>query len=255
MSLIQAIHLGLRRGYYQYKQFGDSVEGFENKMTEYLLTVFVAIEIYNIPGGAKQIKVEYPLWEFYMKAFPRIRYTSKEDLFNQSEYIKSEYQKTRTKQRIDIALMEMDPDNNLRSKHGIELKAINTNYNDEVKDLERLSGAMITTDRSDTNSIESCYSGFIKSYKSDNAPITSNELRTLKEAKLSEIESRVLELLRTNPRYQTLEYNVHSLNIDSVSAEQYLNSYSGQPDSQPDYSDGVENTGEVLGVVIEIKRK
>jgi hypothetical protein len=255
MNLIEAIHLGLRRGYYQYKRFGESLEGFEHKMTEYLLTVFVAIEVNqcDFKSGTIYTKPEYPLWQFYTSAFPSVKLKSKTNIFDRSEFIRRKYIKKATKERIDIAILKGEV-GHLRIIHGIELKAINSNYEGVIKDLKRLSESMITTDKSDSNSISSCYSGFIKSYKKVSSPIKKTELEKLRQRKLKEVEQILDTDFRNKKKYQKLTYTVHYSEIDSVSSEEYLGRSIGIPDELPDYSDAANNTGEVLGIVIEIQR-
>ncbi len=257
MNIIEAIQLGLRRGYYQYKQLNDSPLGFEDKMTEYLLTVFVSIELNNITLkiNQKKIKLEYPFWQFYTNAFPKIKQLNKKDLFNQSKFIRSEYQKKKTKQRIDIVVIGKDDDENERSFHGIELKAINTNYDGIVNDIKRLSKAMITTDLSDNNSIDFCFFGCIKSYKNNNHPITQTEIDEKRSALHDNIEKILDNKFRNKAKFNKLEYNIDYTEIASQSSEEYLNSYSGIPDTILDYHEAIEITGEAMGIVIEIKRK
>ncbi len=256
MTIIEAIHLGLRRGYYQYKQLDDSPLGFEGKMTEYLLTVFVGIELNDAETTVnhKKIRLEYPLWQFYNNAFPKIRQLNKDDLFNQSDFIKSEYKKKNTKQRIDIAIIGKDVDDNERSYHGIELKAINTNYNGTLNDLQRLSNAMITNDVSDTNSITSCFFGCIKSYQNIGKPMSKNEIETSRKDVIKNIEDLLDTNFRSNTIYTRLDYKIYFEEINSQSSEEYLNSYSGKID-KPAYDEAANNTGEAISIIIEIKRK
>lgn len=255
-ELIDAIQLGLRRGYYHYKQIHDNYDGFEDKMTEYLLTVFVSIEIsgFSFRQGRTRTRLEYPLWRFYTEAFPKIKYTNPDDLFKLNEHIIRQYKHEQTKQRIDITVFKEELDY-IVSLHGIELKAINTSKDGIVKDLKRLSDSMITTDITGHNAIESCYSAFIKMYKNDGTPVTSTELKTMKNETEYWVEEILNNSYRNNKDYAGLEYHTNTVHIDTQSSEEYLESYKGIPDLEPEYSEAAENTGEVLGVVVEISRK
>lgn len=259
-NIIETIHFGLRKGFNQLKQFENSFSGIENQMTEYLLTVFVGIELNAFPFPIRhaKVKLEYPLWQFYTKAFPSVKWNM-ENIFETS-YIKREYKKKRTKQRIDIVILGQDNQDNERSYHAIELKAINTNNTGIINDLQRLSDSMITHDISDQNSIQSCYFGCIKAYKDDFKPINKDELERIRNEKVQEVESLINTNYKQEQKYSSLEYTVHHKDIDSVSTEDFLKSYEGIRDEfgeqvTPDYSDAVSETGEVLGIVIEIKRK
>ncbi len=119
---------------------------------------------------------------------------------------------------------------------------------------------MITTDISDHNSIESCYFGCVKAYKDDLKPIGKQELEKVRNEKLNEIEALIDSNYRQKQEYSSLDYIVHPKDIDSVSTEDFLKSYEGVRDEfgdtlSPDYNVAVEETGEVLGIVVEIKRK
>lgn len=259
-NIIETIHFGLRKGFNQLKQFENSFSGIETQMTEYLLTVFVGIELNAFPFQIRhaKVKLEYPLWQFYTKAFPSVKWNM-EDIF-ESSYVKREYQKKRTKQRIDIVILGQDNQDNERSYHAIELKAINTNNAGINNDLQRLSDSMITNDVSDQNSIQSCYFGCIKAYKDDFQPINNDDLEKIRNERIQEVESIIDINYRQEKKYSSLEYVVHHKNINSVSTEDFLKSYEGIRDEFgekviPDYSDAVTETGEVLGIVIEIKRK
>lgn len=256
MNLVETIQLGLRRGYYQNRQFNDDWEGFDNKMIEYLLTVYVAIELYDYTGFGKptKIKLEYPLWEFYTRAFPENKWSNENELFETSEFLKREYKKKRSKHRIDITVMT-DEGKNLRSLHGIELKAINTYDGDTVNDLNRLSNSMITIDPIEANSIVSCYSAFIKFYKKQDVETNEAELQKMRNDTINEIETVLNTQIRNKPEYANLVYTLYTTTIDSESSESYLKSYSGLPIEDRETPDLISNTGEVLGVVIEITRK
>jgi hypothetical protein len=256
MNLIETIQLGLRRGYYQNRQFNDGWEGFDDKMIEYLLTVYVAIELYDYTGFGKptKIKLEYPLWQFYNRAFPENKWSNEMELFGSSEFLKREYKKKRSKHRIDIVVMN-DDGKHLRSLHGIELKAINTYDGDTINDLNRLSNSMITVDHTDANSITSCYSAFIKFYRKQGAETSDAELQKMRNDTISEIERILDTQIRNKPEYANLIYTLYNTPIDSESSESYLKSYSGLPAEDRERPDLVSTTGEVLGVVIEISRK
>jgi hypothetical protein len=258
-DLVDAIQLGLRRGYYQNRQFGNEWEGFDNKMIEYLLTVFVAIEVsdFNNYGQLCKIKLEYPLWMFYNNAFPESIWTNENDLFLASELLERKAPEDKSRKRIDIGIVYEEhkaTSTHIRSLHGIELKAIKQYYTEIKKDLDRLVGSMITTDSGtgEPSSISSCYSAFIKAYGLEPVMMTSTELAARKTAIVVEIDN-ILKVYRV--KYPTLNFEAHTESIDHESQESYLERYSGIPDIEVTAYDLEHLTGEVLGVVIEISRK
>lgn len=260
MTIIDAIHLGLRRGYNRNLQFRNKWVAFEDRMTEYLLTIHVANELHEYTefGELTSIELEYSLQAFYNNAFPEAIWTNENQLFMDSEYLRREYEASASQRRIDIAVMYDDRSgifSNYRSLHGVEIKAINTSYVGVLSDVGRLSESMITpADRTGTNSIVSCYSAFIKSYSNGKKPTRKTEIEGKRKQTLDRIEMNLKDQFRDNPKYEGLEYTIHPCAVDSSSFEEYYEHHKDIPDFDLGW-DPESETGEVLGVVIEITRK
>lgn len=258
-NIIKAIQLGLRRGYNQNLRFKNKFISFESKMTEYLLTVAVANELSEINNYGKlvNIEVEYSLCQFYNNAFPIGIWTNENDLFTSSEYIKREYEADPSKKRIDIAVMYDDNNgliNKYRSLHGVEIKSVNTHYSGIINDLGRLSDSMITDfDRTGTNSIQSCYSAFIKSYSDNSKPTLKSEIENNCKKIINFLDKKLNEKFRNQKIYKSLSYSIHTENIDSSSFEEYYEQNKHIPDFEIGWDPDSE-TGSVLGVIIEINR-
>ena len=258
-NIIKAIQLGLRRGYNQNLRFKNKFISFESKMTEYLLTVAVANELSEINDYGKlvSIEVEYSLYEFYNNAFPKAIWTNEDDLFASSEYLKREYEAGSSKKRIDIAVLYDDNNgliNKYRSLHGVEIKSVNTHYSGIINDLGRLSDSMITDfDRTGSNSIQSCYSAFIKSYSDNSKPIYKSEIISNQKLIIEFLENMLDTNFRKNSKYNSLQYLIHKDNIDSTSFEEYIKQNKNIPDFDL-FWDPNSETGDVLGIVIEIKK-
>lgn len=254
-EIIKSIHLGMRRGYYTNLEMKNSWVGFDKTMIEYLLTVFVAIELKDFQAFEtnKEIKLEYPLFEFYNKAFPENKWTNENDLFKEKKLITRDFNEDPTKKRIDIAVMYHEPSiyGHYRSLHGIEIKAINGSNTTIIEDLHRLSKSMINKSSIDESSIQSCYSAFILSYSKSKETSTEKDLDSLKNSKLA-IINEILKSKRIE--YSDLKFKLTQESIERDSYESYLEKNKGIPDFDISW-DPINETGEVLSVVIEITRK
>lgn len=259
-EIIDAIHLGLMRGYNRKLEFRNKWIAFEDKMTEYLLTVFVATELHKFScyGKSTAIELEYPLYQFYNNAFPEAIWTNQEELFAEHKYLSREYSAEVTLERMDITVMYEEQINltkNYRSLHGIEVKAINTGYGGVMKDIERLAQSMVENqDVTGENSILSCYSAFVKSYSNGNRPTLQSEIDNKKQAIQKRLESRLNNQIRNNQTYKELEFNLITKDIDCTSFEDYYENNKHIPDFDIGWNPESE-TGNILGVVIEIIRK
>lgn len=262
MELINAIFQGLKQGYNKNLQFKNKQIAFESKMTEYILTMSIADQLlaYNNFGKLTYIEIEYPLYQFYNNAFAASIYTNADQLFANSEDLKREFNEDSSRKRIDIAVMFYDNSDikrNYRSLHGVEVKSINTHYSGIENDLVRLSEAMITTkDVTGTNAIHSCFSAFIKSYSEEKnqKPTYAVDITNKQNRIIQTVEAKIDALCKRNPKYDALEYIIHSKDIDSVSYEEYSDQKSNMPDAGM-FWDPNSETGHVFGVIIEIKLK
>jgi len=259
-EIIEAIHLGLRRGYNRKLEFRNKWTAFEGKMTEYLLTVSVANELHDLRTYGKNtaIELEYPLYQFYNNAFPEAIWTNQDDLFAEHEYLCREYSAEATKERMDITVMFEERINfskNYRSLHGIEIKAINTGYGGVLKDIERLAQSMIENqDVTGENSIASCYSAFVKSYSNGTRPTLRAEIDHKKQEIQNQLDARLSNQIRNNQAYKDLEFNIIPKDIDCTPFEDYYEQNKHIPDFELGWDPDSE-TGSILGVVIEIIRK
>jgi len=257
VNLTDNILSGLTVGYIQFYNFTKSAEVFEKRMIEYLLTVSVATKLYDqISFDSKmQINIEYPLRQFYNNAFPEIKFVKKKGSFGGSRLIRRKFNPEPSKQRIDIAVTKAGQGFSRRSIYGIELKAINTSYTSIINDLRRLSEGMISNDKIDSNSITKCYSGFIKFYKNSFKPSKIRDLKNFRSNIISKVQNLLSQNFIKNKKYKQLDYRISTAIIDTQSAEEYKAIYSNQTDFIPEYRDATNETGEILAVVIQIKRK
>lgn len=255
MTLVETIQLGLRKGYYQNRQFRGQWEGFDNKITEYLLTVLVAVAI-NKTQGFGQINLEYPIWCYYHEAFPAYKWDWT-DIFTSPVLQTRKLIRKRSKERIDIALSynERGLADGLRSIHGVELKGIDKEEKDIIKDLRRLSDSMITTDYGtmEENSIRSCYMAFIRTCGVEDRIVSDAELNQEKSLIVAEIDAYLNNTVRKE--YSVLDYALSVDSIDRESSESYMTGKLGIPELEVTEDDLKASTGEVVGIVIEITRK
>ncbi len=253
--MVETIQLGLRKGYYQNRQFRGQWEGFDNKITEYLLTVLVAVAI-NKTQGFGQINLEYPIWCYYQEAFPAYKWDWT-DIFTSPVLQTRTFFRKRSKERIDIALShnERGLANGLRSIHGVELKGIDKEEKDIIIDLRRLSDSMMSTDYGtmEDNSIRSCYMAFIRTCGAEERIMSDAELTLEKTRIVAEINGFLNKTLRKE--YSALDYALFEESIDRESSESYMTGKLGIPELEVTEDDLKAGTGEVLGIVIEIIRK
>ncbi len=253
--LVKAIHLGLRKGFNQNLQFRNKWTSFEDRMTEYLLTVFVALEVRELIGNASEIDIqlEYRLFEFYNNAFPKIKWSNEEDIFAGANLRR--FSADSDKKRIDIAVMynEKGLYKNYRSLFGIEIKSINQHISNIEYDVLRLSQSMIHNDSIDSNSIDRCFSAFIKLYATGKKATTEENLNTARLKTKKEIDQLLDNKFRCIKDFNPLDYVIHCEEIYSNSLENYYNSVKHIPDFDLSW-DPESETGEVMGFVIEIKR-
>lgn len=260
LELVSAIQLGLRKGFNQNLQFRNKWTSFEDKMTEYLLTVFVALEINEFFGNTLlyDVQLEYRLFEFYNNAFPQYRWKweNEEDLWSEKSFLIRDFNLDTSKKRIDIVVMYTENGiyGHYRSLHGIEIKAINQHLSKIELDVLRLSTSMISTATIDSNSIDSCFSAFIKLYKNKKSATTEADLSVMRNESEQEIKDLLDNKFRSMTEYDSLEYIIHSEKINSNSLESYYNSVKHIPDFDLSWDPETE-TGEVMGFVIEITRK
>lgn len=241
-EIIEAIHLGLRKGYLQNLEFRNKWIAFEDKMTEYLLTVAVAKQLHKLDCYKKNIsiQIEYPLYKFYNNAFPE--YLESDNIFAKNLLIR-EYNTKNLEKRLDIAVMyEEKNTGNYCSLHGLEIKAINIDYNRILKDVKRLANSMIKEkDITGPNSIKSCYAAFIKTFTSKNQQLFKSKIdEKIRQTQII-LNLRMKKFIECKENFLSLRFRIEYKEIET----NYLE----------DCHDEDTQTGSVLGIVIEITRK
>ena len=159
---------GIKKAYSENLQLHSIFDNFTHKVREYLLTVNVAQQLIEWNKRFEyKIFIEYPLKNFSENAFIPNKIVG-DSIFNQTLLQRnSKHAETkRLSQQIDLAITKEESNISIfnRSIVGIELKGINKQISLILKDIERLCKLMVKKDEISENSIELCYSAFLKRF-------------------------------------------------------------------------------------------
>jgi hypothetical protein len=159
-EITDVIKKGLIKGYRENLLLLSSYNDFVDQVREYLLTVNVAQQLLEWNNQhLYKINIEYPVFSFYNNAFLAY-YWDITDIFNMSIIRREEGLSPTDKryQKIDIAITQEQSGDNAstheRTLVGIELKGINKNETEIIRDAERMAKAMVLKDKSSENSIK-----------------------------------------------------------------------------------------------------
>ncbi len=255
-EVADVIKLGLKKGYKENLLLIRSYTVFIDEVREYLLTVNVAQQllIWNEPNSNK-IRIEYPVLYFYNNAF--LSYVlNVTDIFNMGIISRQSGHSPTEKryQKIDLAITQT-MEGEMGSEHersivGIELKGINKNEDDIIKDAERLANAMILQDTGvGKNSIEFCFCGFLKRLDDDEQMVTKADVPTLTQRETNNWTAICNKL---NTSYNQLNFSIDFFDI-VITPVEAVSQFHRQAES--DYSEVANDTGLVLGGILKIERK
>jgi hypothetical protein len=236
---------GLSKGYYQSLLLKSFFNDFEKRIDEHLLKVNIAqtlLEWKREEGSKHQIHLEYPTNNFFSNAFKRFQFGKGID-FNRPI---QEYESRPG--FIDIAVTTnafADP----RSVYGIEVKPVITQYDKLFEDVERLNQAINNVDKrpeeKSSNSIEACYSIYIK--------VTGGNKRISSKINLERDKKRVASTIKKKLSSiygdVKMKYSISVFEILSVPVEEIT-----IPPSETDFYEVALKTGGVFGVLVKIEK-
>jgi hypothetical protein len=251
----ESIKKGLIKGYKQNLLLLSSYNDFIDQVREYLLTVNVAQQLldWNEQHSYK-IQIEYPVFHFYNNAFIAYEWDIK-DIFDMAiiERQPGHSPTDKLHQKIDIAITQEQTGSNAssheRTLSGIELKGINKNEEEIIRDAKRMSNAMLLTDKVSPNSIEFCFCGFLRRFDKSEEMVTD----TFIQQKTTEEQNRwdrICADLAIN--YPTLNFATEKFDIINTSLD-LVADFHKKMDS--DYSEVANDTGTVVGYIMTINRK
>lgn len=259
MDLLQVkeqIKSGLIKAYKQNLLLLSSYSEFSEQVREYLLTVNVAQQLLEWnERHLYKIQLEYPVLYFYSNAFLSHEIEAK-DIFNmillQRQPGHSPTEKLH--QKIDIAITQEQSTNSLsyeqeRSLCGIELKAINKNEIEIIGDARRLSNAMILTDNISPNSIEFCFSAFLRRFDKSEIMVTENFIHDKSTDQQNHWNS-ICNILAGE--FPSLDFAVEQFDVASTPLETIADIHKQM---ESDYSEVAIETGIVVGYLMSITRK
>ncbi|MCW3111461.1 MAG: hypothetical protein JWQ09_5967 [Segetibacter sp.] len=254
LEIVENIKIGLAKGYKQNLLLISPYNDFIDDIREYLLTVNVAQQLL---GWDKQhnykIQIEYPVSSFYSNAFPAYDWEFT-DIFDMA-IISRQPEHSPTKkfhQKIDIAITHESLDNSDkhdRSLIGIELKGINKNESEIIKDAQRLAKAMLLKDKIADNSIKFCFCGFLKRFDKSHEMVTIDYINR-KSLEETDLWNKICNDLNTN--FEDLNFSINIFEVINTPFE-VVSEIHKQMDSE--FSEVANDTGIVVGGILTIDRK
>jgi hypothetical protein len=256
----QAIISGMIKGYSENQLLQTNYNDFQSKITEYLLTVNVAQSLLKWnKHHTYNISIEYPAVDFFNNAFKLvdIKYDISSNILAHSTINQRGEHKSTTRnnndkgniEKIDIAILVDCPDQHIesmRSLVGIEIKAINPNKTDVIKDVTRLSEAINLQDNISENSILAGYSTFIQKLSMDKY----EDMILTKQINLDLIEkfkSKWNKIINQIDHVHIIDFFI----VEVVSEEDISEIYTSL---DKDYHDIVSETGAVIGVLLKVSK-
>lgn len=249
------IKIGLTKGYKQNLLLLSSYSSFIDQVREYLLTVNVAQQLLNWnEQHSYKIQIEYPVFHFYNNAFIAYDWDVK-DIFDMAIIQRQTGHSPTDKlyQKIDIAITQVQNGSNAstheRTLSGIELKGINKSQDEIIRDVKRMSNAMLHSDKISDNSIEFCFCGFLRRFDKEDEMVTDDfiQQKTTEEQKRWDGICRDLMAI-----YPTLDLKTEKFNIVNTPLADVAD-FHKKMDS--DYSEVANDTGTVVGYILTIERK
>lgn len=227
---------------------------FIDQIREYLLTVNVAQSLLEWDEDhLYSIQIEYPIISFYNNAFLYHNWDMT-DIFNiiQTRRQTGHSPTSRYNQKIDIAITQ-EQQGSLASTHertlcGIELKGINKNGAEVIRDVKRMGSAMILKDDISPNSIEFCFCGFLKRFDKNDQMVTST---LIKQKATQELHKWQKECYNLAAIYPELDFTIEYFDIKKTSFEMI----SDKCNEYNDYLDVANSTGIVIGYLLTISRR
>ncbi len=244
---------GLREGYFLNERFNQAyTNDATSSIIEYLLTVTTAQKLLDYENGKFVINLEYDADLFFKNAFFPYRESGNE-LFNNDIVTRPTTVNGPTRSgRIDIGLTitEQNYYSHFSSKHGIELKGINPSTELLIEDINRLVESMENELQDFDNSIESCFSIFVKKLGGNIRLSKTESLLKAKERFITELKSEISEQVN----FSSTDFEI----IDKVFTIKSTNDYSDLPEEylqELDSSEVGRDTKIIFGVVIKIFRR
>ncbi|MBA9079891.1 hypothetical protein [Rufibacter quisquiliarum] len=243
---------GLREGYFLNERFNQAyTNDVTSSIIEYLLTVTTAQNLLDYKNGAYVINLEYDADLFFKNAFFPYKEIG-DGLFNNKTISRPIVKGPTRPGRIDIGLTLADQTyySHFASKHGIELKGINPTTELVIEDIDRLVESMENQLQDFENSIESCYSIFVKKLGGNVRLSKADSLMKAKNKFITELTSEISQKINFN--------STHFEIFDKVFTIKSTNDYSdlSEEDLQElDSSEVGRDTKIIFGVVVKIFRK
>jgi hypothetical protein len=257
-ELTKAIGNGVKSAYNENIHFTKNWTGLQNRIIESLVVVNIAqfLAKWDI-DNCYCIQLEYPMRAFFNGAFPSMKFSKPQSLFENKMVFRSKnHSKRKSKSRIDIALVaepvpnsgDIFHDPSWISLTGIEVKSINKPDKLIIKDIERLAKAMDLTDPIGDNLIEVCYSVFIRRLDNAKSITSTKEITKKSTSEKKKWECRLDEL---KSEYPSLDFKINEIELVNSVVENFVT---------PEGPDGVdaasvaEDTGFIICFLVEISR-
>lgn len=251
----EALINALNSGYSQLKSMSAEMNGFPESAIESLFSVVIAQTLLEWKSDNKEwdkysIQLEQSAEDFKNKAFETYRFYNKnqDDIFSGSSIINRKYHLPVRTGRIDVTVSERLPSHSLerfRSFVGIETKAINPAWPEINSDMARLYDCLNATDQIGENNIQSCFICFLRRLDTPSKPMSLSQMSKSWERYQRELQDKILN----EPQLKGIKYSIEKIDIDNYTSEQYSKSV---PEDWQEYADAAENTGAIVGVVIQI---
>lgn len=234
---------GLEDAYFKDKALRESIIELQTSITEYLLTVHVAMRLLGLqhpnPGGRFLTHIEYGATAFLNNAFER---------FKLNPYRRRRKHRALRTGRIDIAILELARHLSVRSVMGIELKGINPPMTKVDADIKRLAHAMGKHDRIGENSIRASFGAYVVRLNRKGELFEACEAEPRVRENQAALTEHFARLLR---RTNGIQSRVDVWAFDVRGATEVAN---GMPADHWDAKEIASQTGAVAGVIVSLVR-
>ena len=155
-------------------------------------------------------------------------------------------------QKIDLAITEEQRGSNAseheRTLVGIELKGINKNEVEIIRDAERLANAMMLKDKIGSNSINFCFCGFLRRLDKSDFLATKDYIRR----KMEEEKNHWNEICDgLNKKHTLLNFSTQIFEIINTPFEVVSDIHEKM---ESDFSEVANDTGIIVGGILTIER-
>lgn len=251
---------GLFWGYIQLCELLDRGD-FHLKIVEYLFTVNVAQSLLawakeqrKGKRGYFSVNLEYNAGWFFENAFKIT--TNKGKVINKVP-IPTDFKRRKHTGRMDIAVTERNYSISLplgkvkgrfkeRSIYGVEIKGINPNKSELLKDFIRLAQCVSNIDPIGENNIKECFILYAKRLGTPQKPFLAKDLPDK-----NEIRKKEIHIFSENNFFKEVDVHVDPFDIYTYLSEDFAKN------TPVELWDGFDpnETGSVWGIIITIRRK